>query len=112
VAKAMKAHARQTGLSTEFRKPVTHSAGRETALVIDVSGEDPLTELRHRVHAPPPCRFAAPPKFSCGPPENQPAHLFRLGRSDLFTGRTPLDRQYSSVEVAESERSELAPPSA
>ena len=90
MAQAMEADPGQASLSAEFGEPVTHAAGRETALVVDVSGEDPLTEGRVTVHALSPGRFAGSPELHRGESQSQSPDLSCLRRTDLFTPTLPV----------------------
>jgi hypothetical protein len=110
VAQPVEADSDQVGLGAQLGEPVAQGASREAPLVVDVPREDPFAEW-NAVRPAMPRRFAGPPQFDGGSTEGKPPSPLGLGWADFLAGDTSLNVQNPAVQVAELERSQLAPAS-
>ena len=103
VSKSVETHSVQASLVSKFGEPVTQPSGSQTPAMVQIPGEEPLSESRRARRTLPPGHFAGPPKFDRRPPQREPAHLSSLGWSDLFRRCRPLDCEHPAVQVAETQ---------
>ena len=108
VAKSVEARSLQAGLVSKFGEPMTQPSGGQTPAMVQVPGEEPLSEFG-RARALAPGHFTGPPEFDRRPPQREPAYLSGLGRSDLFRRCRPFDREHPAVKVPEAQGHQLPP---